>query len=148
MKQLFILLCAVISISASAANPVLKDYKGFFRADIPGAEVYKGLKVDCPKGKVTATTIGNNKVSVHYSSATTAFSVRGSFDGVNVVIEKQHSTVKGMSGVENTAYATLKEGNLIGYGWQSVPRNHPWYRYFGDNKVCQGTYELREVPRY
>ena len=148
MKHLLILLYAVISISASAANPVLKDYKGFFRADMPGAEVYNGFKVDCPEGKVTATTIGNTKVSVFYSSSATSFTVRGSFDGVDVVIEKQHSSVQGMSGIENTAYATLKEGKLVGYGWQSVPRHHPWYKQFGDNKVCKGTYELREVPRY
>ena len=104
--------------------------------------------MDCPRGTVTATTIGNTKVSVSYASSTTSFSVRGSFDGTNVVIEKQLSTVNGMSGVENTAYATLNGDKLIGYGWQSVPIYHDWYRYFGKNKVCKGTYELREVPRY
>lgn len=148
MKLLTVLFCAVISLSASAANPVLKDYKGFFRADNPAAEVYSGFKVDCPRGKVTATTIGNTKVSVSYASSTTAFSVRGSFDGANVAVIKQTSTVNGMSGIENTAYATLIGDKLIGYGWQSVPRSHAWYRYFGDSKVCKGTYELREVPRY
>jgi|TARA_B110000967_G_C18414248_1_gene330737 hypothetical protein len=148
MKRPIILLCALISFSASAANPVLKDYKGFFRADNPAAEIYSGFKVDCPRGTVTATTIGNTKVSVSYASSTTSFSVRGSFDGTNVVIEKQLSTVNGMSGIENTAYATLDGDKLIGYGWQSVPIYHDWYRYFGKNKVCKGTYELREVPRY
>jgi hypothetical protein len=53
-----------------------------------------------------------------------------------------------MSGIENTAYASLEGDKLIGYGWQSVPRSQSWYRYFGDNKVCKGTYELREVLRY
>ena len=148
MKKLISITLTLLSISATAANPVLKDYKGFFRADNPAAELYNGLKVDCPRGKVTATTIGDNKVSVSYASSTTAFSVRGSFDGTNVVIDKQLSTVNGMSGIENTAYATLDGDKLIGFGWQSVPRHHAWYRYFGDNKVCKGTYELREVPRY
>ena len=148
ITKLIAFMLTLISINVSAANPVLKDYKGFFRADNPAAEVYNGLKVDCPRGKVTATTIGNSKVSVSYASSTTAFSVRGSFDGTNAVIDKQLSTVSGMSGIENTAYASLEGDKLIGYGWQSVPKSHSWYRYFGDKKVCKGTYELREVPRY
>jgi hypothetical protein len=148
ITKLIALMLTLNSINVLAANPVLKDYKGFFRADNPAAEVYNGLKVDCPRGKVTATTIGNSKVSVSYASSTTAFSVRGTFDGTNAVIDKQLSTVNGMSGIENTAYASLEGDKLIGYGWQSVPKSHSWYRYFGDNKVCKGTYELREVPRY
>ena len=52
MKLPITFVVAVIRFSASAANPVLKDYKGFFRADNPAAEVYSGFKVDCPRGKV------------------------------------------------------------------------------------------------
>jgi len=144
MKKLIAITLTLLSVNVSAANPVLKDYKGFFRADNPAAEVYNGFKVDCPRGKVTATTIGNSKVSVSYASSATSFTVRGSFDGTNVVIE---NALDGRS-IQNTAYATLEGDKLIGYGWQSVSRSHHWYRHFGDNKVCKGTYELREVPRY
>ena len=75
MKKLIVIMLTLHSVNASAGNPVLKDYKGFFRADNPAAEIYNGLRVDCPRGKVTATTIGNNKVSVSYASSTTAYNL-------------------------------------------------------------------------
>ena len=44
ITKLIALMLTLNSINVLAANPVLKDYKGFFRADNPAAEVYNGLQ--------------------------------------------------------------------------------------------------------